>query len=299
MEAPLTLAQMLSEMDEALAYEIKAQSSTKSSKRTAIDGKQLSEQNGLYLYEFSLPTPWEPQDDTPLSINIKGAKNIKGTIVTSTGTQITLSVDTPLPEEALQKIEISSDQTELTERLREALKKNKETEALLGSKSFGLIPFIQQQRQPSTNPSKIKLHERQLQAVHMVLGSEVTYVVGPPGTGKTTTLATMAYAYMREGRTVLIVAHTNIAVDNAIMKLAENCKHPNNEHGTELQNGQAIRYGATQHPQIKEQKYEEVYLPAIVRQRNHELHKRREELDVVLEQKKANWRPVTHIPQKG
>ena len=53
------------------------------------------------------------------------------------------------------------------------------------------------------------------------LGNEVSYIIGPPGTGKTETLAAIAYALVQAGRSVLIAAHTNIAVDNAILKLAK------------------------------------------------------------------------------
>ena len=70
-------------------------------------------------------------------------------------------------------------------------------------------------------PTWFKPNQSQQQAITKALGNEVTYIIGPPGTGKTLTLAAIAFALIRAGRSVLIVAHTNIAVDNAILKLAD------------------------------------------------------------------------------
>lgn len=65
------------------------------------------------------------------------------------------------------------------------------------------------------------LNEEQETAVRQSLGSEVTYLWGPPGTGKSTTLARVAEAHLRAGRTVLVVATSNQAVDVVTARLAD------------------------------------------------------------------------------
>ncbi|HVF20969.1 MAG TPA: AAA domain-containing protein, partial [Mycobacteriales bacterium] len=65
------------------------------------------------------------------------------------------------------------------------------------------------------------LNEEQCAAVSLALGSDVTHVWGPPGTGKTTTVAHVVAAHYRAGRSVLVVSNTNTAVDTALGRVAD------------------------------------------------------------------------------
>lgn len=42
---------------------------------------------------------------------------------------------------------------------------------------------------------------------------------GPPGTGKTYTMAKIAKKYIAQNKSVLIVSHSNVSVDGVIKKL--------------------------------------------------------------------------------
>lgn len=64
------------------------------------------------------------------------------------------------------------------------------------------------------------LNESQITALARVLGSDVQFIWGPPGTGKTRVLGNAGAALADEGR-VLIVAATNAAVDEAATRVAE------------------------------------------------------------------------------
>ena len=274
--APLNLRQTLDEMDIALADEIEKLGS-KLVKHIAVNGKSLGEQNGLYLYDFSLKSPWTPQDDTPVSV-CNSTSSVAGTIVKSAGMSILVSFEKPLTSEELQKLDIYSDSTELTKRLREALKNAKDSEQQLASKCFGLIEFQKGKRESKNKLSLFGLDESQASAAHIALGSEITYIIGPPGTGKTYTIAALAYTYMSEGRSILIAAHTNIAVDNAIKSLVESCSKKN----LVLHEGQAVRFGATN--ALKNPTYEKAYIPAIIERRTSALGKRKEEITARLKQ---------------
>ena len=66
----------------------------------------------------------------------------------------------------------------------------------------------------------------QKQAVSLVrtmdgVNNALTLVQGPPGTGKTTLIKEIALQYYHEGKDVLILAKTNIAVDNILEKLID------------------------------------------------------------------------------
>ena len=53
------------------------------------------------------------------------------------------------------------------------------------------------------------------------VNNALTLVQGPPGTGKTTLIKEIALQYYHEGKDVLILAKTNIAVDNILEKLID------------------------------------------------------------------------------
>lgn len=68
----------------------------------------------------------------------------------------------------------------------------------------------------------------------------ITFVWGPPGTGKTTTLAKIALEHMLQGNRILMVSYSNVSVDGAVLKIA---------NMSDYEPGQIIRYG---YPRVKE-----------------------------------------------
>jgi superfamily I DNA and/or RNA helicase len=64
------------------------------------------------------------------------------------------------------------------------------------------------------------LNPSQLAAVRLALASRVSFVWGPPGTGKTETLGHIVEELAAAGRRVLVASTTNAAVDQALAKLA-------------------------------------------------------------------------------
>ena len=222
--------------------------------------------------------PWELNDDVRLILMNEAGQEIRCEVVTANGIEITIASDSPLPPDFLRQVDICDDSTELLRRLREALKKTDEGSAKLGSKSFGLLDAVIGSEPSTVCFGKITPHDNQLRAAKMALAGEVTYIVGPPGTGKTITLAAIALELLLAGRTVLIAANTNIAVDNAIMKLCELCKKT--QAYELLSQGKVIRYGAVQKQELKNNaEYEDVYLPKIVRRMNLEADQQRKTLE--------------------
>ncbi len=63
---------------------------------------------------------------------------------------------------------------------------------------------------------------------------------GPPGTGKTTTLARVALEHILQCERILMVSYSNVSVDGAVLKIA---------NMSDLEPGKIIRYG---YPRMKE-----------------------------------------------
>lgn len=68
----------------------------------------------------------------------------------------------------------------------------------------------------------------------------IMFVWGPPGTGKTTTLARIALEHILNGERVLMVSYSNVSVDGAVLKIA---------NMSDQEPGHIIRYG---YPRVKE-----------------------------------------------
>ena len=56
--------------------------------------------------------------------------------------------------------------------------------------------------------------------IKMLSAPDVALVQGPPGTGKTTVIGEVIYQLAKSGKTVLLASQANLAVDNALEKLA-------------------------------------------------------------------------------
>ncbi len=94
------------------------------------------------------------------------------------------------------------------------------------------------ERVPPIEPYPVAgLNERQRLAVAHGLCSRLTWLWGPPGTGKTTTLAVLLAELLDAGKTVLLAAPTNAAIDVALSALLR--RRP------QFSTGEVVRIGPT------------------------------------------------------
>ena len=84
-------------------------------------------------------------------------------------------------------------------------------------------------------------------AIKDSLSKPISIIWGPPGTGKTHTLANIAIEHYLKGNKVLIVSHSNIAVDGAILKIFELLKARREQlfqnNKVIVRKGDLLRYG--------------------------------------------------------
>ncbi|WP_175989339.1 AAA domain-containing protein [Bacillus sp. Marseille-Q1617] len=121
---------------------------------------------------------------------------------------------------------------ELLEKLIERLEEAKERHG----KALRIKDLMLPPQKTFHNAAVVKdtLHEAYLRSKH----NPVTYLWGPPGTGKTYTLARVAAYHYSEGKRVLLLSHSNAAVD----VLIEEMHHFLTKH-KRWKSGEVIRYG--------------------------------------------------------
>ncbi|MFI5920326.1 AAA domain-containing protein [Streptomyces anulatus] len=75
------------------------------------------------------------------------------------------------------------------------------------------------------NWAGLQLNPRQRDAVAQALASEVLFLWGPPGTGKTDVVGHIVEGSFRQGLKVLFLAPTNVAVDQALERMCSLLEH--------------------------------------------------------------------------
>jgi hypothetical protein len=115
------------------------------------------------------------------------------------------------------------------------------------------------------------LNLEQQQAVGSSLGRNTTFIWGPPGTGKSRTIGSIGEHLYRRGRAVLLVSHTNIAVDQALIYIGEAL------NSEQLAKGHVLRVGEPKDKRLFD--FPDLLLETHVTRRSEELTKRRDVLE--------------------
>ena len=125
------------------------------------------------------------------------------------------------------------------------------------------------------NPPKTdhELNAQQKEFVERAIGNAVTYLWGPPGTGKTRSLSTLNELLFDAGKRLLICSNTNQAVDQVLINL---CKTLTITHPA-LDDGRVLRIGRTEG--IPPEFTEFVTLDGIVRRKSVDLQRRKNLLE--------------------
>lgn len=197
--------------------------------------KFLGEKANSYIYQAIIDNPAELPDDSPIQVKTE-TESVKGNIINIEGLVLTFSLESDIGN-SLTTITITSNPYYLLEILKERLEESK-SDYKLAQIAFGQSkPNIGENN--SFAPS-MGLETYQQKAVAKALGSDVSFIWGPPGTGKTYVLSVIAEELFKKDKSILIVSHTNIAIDNALQRIAKTLEKSKNE---EYFDGKVIRYG--------------------------------------------------------
>lgn len=216
------------------------------------DGQRLSQEGSRILYKFSTKARLATKDDSDCTL-ILNEERIKGIVVSGGQGTVTISVEQALGRE-IPKAKLELDETQLLKGLRSALadlsdpeKRNDWNEGLanrtLGQAKSQKPPYRGMRAAPRD------LTPDQTSALATVFTCETTYLWGPPGTGKTHTLGAIAHALYQAGLRILVVAHTNQAVDGVLESL---CKRLTDDGLLPLADEKFLRMGSIVRDSLRE-----------------------------------------------
>jgi predicted nucleic acid-binding Zn ribbon protein len=251
---------LINEFREALSIEIEEQKK-KGTARWDVRGGRLVEVRGplcVYCFVLDDPTLAGAFDDTPVLVRTANS-DASGHIVGISGTEIFVAIESNLGE-YVSSARILAQPYYLLERLSERLATLQEASCAIANKCLRREQFRVQHDDEFVPAQHIvseweRLNDDQKAAVRQALGSEICYLWGPPGTGKTTTVGVAVASMIQGGQTVLLTANTNVAVDQALKAALE----PEPKEGRKLlkntdhyQEGRILRLGTPQIAEISE-----------------------------------------------
>jgi ssDNA-binding Zn-finger/Zn-ribbon topoisomerase 1 len=201
-------------------------------------------------------------DDTPAIIEVN-SKEYDCDIISITGQNVQIAMKQNLAER-IPVAKIKTNTWYLLERLKKKYEENRNTQSRFvnSNKLFqGHNSKIDGGNFNASYSSKGKdtTNHAQFQAINSSINNFLSIIWGPPGTGKTQTIAKAIESHLNLGRKVLLLSHSNNAVDQALLKVAEQMKKPYYEEG------QLVRLGTPKSEMsIKYENYPKVMLDKIV-----------------------------------
>ena len=160
----------------------------------------------------------------------KSSEPINGVVSLLTDKEIIISLDVEFNDEwETKKLILSKIPNETTyKRMFSTLDKLQQIESEYSHPSKKMIDISFNDKLPQRNEIKklefhnSNLNDSQKDAIQFSLESnDISLILGPPGTGKTTTLVEIIRQSMDFGMKVLVCGPSNISIDNIVEKLSE------------------------------------------------------------------------------
>lgn len=250
---PLGVQALIKEFMQALTEEIEAVKKGKGgSVVTVYDGAFVRREGPFHVYIFATESRLIVMDDAPAEVEV-GGQRFAGQIISVLGSEVAVGIEHDFGK-SVAEARLITNLWYLLEALRkryeDVLTGQSTLETRLGQQVFGLVPTITRvdPGELSLPPSKHPPNEEQLESIRASCGSDIHFIWGPPGTGKTQTIGFLIAALLRRNLRVLVASHTNVATDHAIASAAGLLLD-----SEDYQSGRLVRFGnITPHSQLPE-----------------------------------------------
>ncbi|HEY6167407.1 MAG TPA: AAA domain-containing protein [Verrucomicrobiae bacterium] len=260
---------MLAEFRTALEEEIDAAKRNLASSAVSLtNGRRIARVGKAFQYTFDIESALALPADAPGDLVVPGKEqSYPITILSVEDLRLSLSIETDLGP-AVPYARLQSDLTMLLRKLIERIESKAEAANPAGNRILGLSR-VQGSSEEGALPDS--LNAEQNEAVRSCLGRDATFIWGPPGTGKTKTIGAIGEQLFHRNRSLLLVSHTNTAVDEALLQIADAL----NGHCKE---GDVVRVGEPAHERLRQRP--ELLLKRLAEKRSEELRVRKEALCV-------------------
>lgn len=249
---------------------------TKGGKRIRLtDGKYIENSKSVYLYSFEADSEYFFPDGMEIRIYYAG-RNFLGTIVTCDDFYLTISSSIFIGKE-VSTVKISADPWQLLAALQDRMEELKDNPSPIVKKIIceGYNNII---------PGDILTGQEN--ALSNARSLPVSFIWGPPGTGKTETLAKIALDCIEKGQSVLMLSYSNVSVDGATLRV--------DKLKESYVGGEILRYGYARDSALDGERCLASYEYTI--RKNHKLYEHYKSLQ--SESEKANKKTVEYVEIK-
>jgi hypothetical protein len=196
---------------------VEFEAARKQARSTAVplrNGKLVRRMGGQFVYGFQIENELFVPEDSPADLHLQGREPINATVVAVEGLSIILAVSEHLGD-FVAFARLQTDFSQLLKRLIERLKERALRPNYLGDLLLTCEPVVGK----DISVSDRSLNPGQNAALSFSLGHNLTFILGPPGTGKSHVIGAIGRQLLRTNRRALIVSHTNSAVDEALLRI--------------------------------------------------------------------------------
>ena len=292
---------IISNFIQALQIEVNEQRSKSVEESLDLEnGERQSKTADKVIYAFFINEDLRAtklRDDVPVTL-IVGDSETEATIVSAADKKVIISTNDDLGKH-LPLAKIKFDNSYLTEKLRKNYEDYANGKAsainLETIKKCFLYKDIEiSKTDPVLDKSSLKdLNDEQLEAVKVSQGSDVTFIWGPPGTGKTHCISRIIESFYKAKKRILIASNTNSAVDIVILHLCKKLSQDKNDE--DFNKGGVLRYGEITNPELKKDYAEYVNVDKAAERLSKELAAQKEKLVDQLNKLKDKAKPHIEI----
>lgn len=207
------------------------------------DGEKTSDASDKFIYTFFVEEDLKAtrlKDDTPVTLVVND-EECHSTLVSVGDKKIVISTDKDFGKR-LPIAQIKFDSSYLKEKLKKCYEeklenKNSPIDVDIIEKAF--LKKKTEVAQIKPNIEQGTLNKEQYNAVKASHGSQITFIWGPPGTGKTYCISKIVESFYLLKKRVLVVSNTNSAVDIVIKELCIRL----HKKDKDFDKGSVLRYG--------------------------------------------------------
>ena len=245
-EQPAYTSSDIKEYSDALRREIHFLKLGKGKKYKIVNGIKLNKSDkGIYTYSFEMETELHLPDDAPVVVETAGGLRAVGTVLSCEDFQMILLLDRDIADK-VSSAHLMVEPWKLLEAL------DKRMNSLNPNINKLAIKIMEEGPDLSTDTDIANVPKGQLAVESKLETDDIVTVWGPPGTGKTYTMAKIAKKYIVQNKSVLIVSHSNVSVDGVIKKVVEML---DTDMQSYLEDGKILRFGYVRDDELAQNPY--------------------------------------------